>query len=329
MKSCAKQSIENNTDGTMQVPLVSVVVMSYNSAATIAETLDSIKAQTYQNLELIVTDDCSPDGKTLEIIQNWLDANGSRFVYADLVTTDKNTGVSGNINRGVAKSHGEWIKSIAGDDLLIPTAIEEYVNYVTTSQEEVRMCVCDVDLFSPEGDNIDNLINQYKYFFKLESEDYEHQRKRVMTMLVFVGPTYFYSRELFDEVAGFSEKYGCAEEWPFVYKIIIGGNRIYALNKKLVRYRVLSTSLCHSKTEFGLVNKRFFYGMYRHFFDQACMNLVRDGRPLTAWHYTLLYWGRRLQYNIKSVVGRKIILNGILLLSPMSYLHKFGVGDVI
>ena len=116
MKSCAKQSIENNTDGTMQVPLVSVVVMSYNSAATIAETLDSIKAQTYQNLELIVTDDCSPDGKTLEIIQNWLDANGSRFVYADLVTTDKNTGVSGNINRGVAKSHGEWIKSIAGDD---------------------------------------------------------------------------------------------------------------------------------------------------------------------------------------------------------------------
>lgn len=303
-------------------PLVSVVVMSYNSAHTIVETLDSIKAQTYQNLELIVTDDCSPDKSTIDIIQKWLEHNGSRFVNAELVKAEKNTGVSGNINRGVAISHGEWIKSIAGDDLLIPTAIDEYVIFVTNHSEKVRMCVCDVEPFATDGEVSDNLIKAYQNYFKLESEDYEKQRKRVMTTLVFVGPAYFYSRELYDEVGGYSEKYGCAEEWPFVYKIIMGGNRIYALNKKLVRYRVHSTSLCNSRTELGLGSKLVFSGMYCHFFDYAFMDLVRDGRPLTAWHYALSYWGNRLQYHIKSTIGRRIVINGLMLFSPMSYLHK-------
>lgn len=89
-----------------------MVVITYNSSKTVVETLESIKAQTYQNLELIVSDDCSPDKATIETVQKWLDANGSRFVHAELVTADRNTGVSGNINRGVAKSHGEWIKSL-------------------------------------------------------------------------------------------------------------------------------------------------------------------------------------------------------------------------
>ena len=319
MKSCAKQSIENNTDGTMQVPLVSVVVMSYNSAATIVETLDSIKAQTYQNLELIVTDDCSPAGKTLEIIQNWLDANGSRFVYADLVTTDKNTGVSGNINRGVAKSHGEWIKSIAGDDLLIPTAIEEYVNFVANHSEKVRMCVCDVEPFVNDGEVPKRVMVTYARYFMCESENYENQRKRVMTDLVFVGPAYFYSRELFDEVGGFSEKYGCAEEWPFVYKVIMGGNRIYALDKKLVRYRVQNSSLCHSRDDKGLPNKRMLNGFYAHYFGHAFRDLIRDGRPLVAWHYALFYWGLRIKYNISNRYLRKAVGAGLLALSPLAY----------
>ena len=246
MKLDTKQDIENTSDDQVLAPLVSVIVVSYNSASTIVETLDSIKAQTYQNLELIVSDDCSPDKNTTEVIQRWLDAYGSHFVYVELVTTEKNTGVSGNINRGVAKSHGKWIKSIAGDDLLIPTAIEEYVNFVTNHPEKVRMCVCDVEPFAVDGEVPENLIENYSKYFKYESEDYEHQRKRIMIDLFFVGPAFFYSRDLFDEIGGYSEQYDCAEEWPFVYKIIRGGNRIYAIDKKLVRYRIQASSLCHT-----------------------------------------------------------------------------------
>ena len=303
-------------------PLVSIIVLSYNSASTIVETLDSIKEQTYQKLELIVSDDCSPDKNTIEIIHKWLDANSSRFVNAELETTDRNTGVSGNINRAVAKSHGEWIKSIAGDDLLIPTAVEDYVNFVTNNSGEVRMCVCDVELFSEEGDVPENLITSYARYFEKECESYDLQRKRVMTELIFVGPGYFYSRELFDQVGGFSGQYGNAEEWPFVYKIIMGGNRIYALGKKLVRYRVQASSLCHARDDKGLPNKSVFDGMYRHYFDHAFRDLVRDGRPFTAWHFALSYWGRRMQYSIKNPYLRRFVGIGVNVFSPLAYINK-------
>ena len=51
--------------------LVSVIVLSYRSAETIVETLDSIKSQTYPNIELIITDDCSPDN-TVQVVRSGL-----------------------------------------------------------------------------------------------------------------------------------------------------------------------------------------------------------------------------------------------------------------
>lgn len=111
------------------------------------------------------------------------------------------------------------------------------------------------------------------------------QRKKVMTLLVFFESVYFYSRSLFDEIGGFSEEYGCAEEWPFVYKVIRGGDRIYTINDKLVRYRVQTNSLCHTKDDRGFVNRRVFDGMYRHYFDHAFKDLVREKHLFTAWHY--------------------------------------------
>ncbi len=51
--------------------LVSIVVITYNSAKFILETLESSKAQTYKNIELIISDDCSTDN-TVEICQQWI-----------------------------------------------------------------------------------------------------------------------------------------------------------------------------------------------------------------------------------------------------------------
>jgi len=56
--------------GIEQQLLVSVVVVTYNSSKYVEETLESIKNQTYPNIELIVTDDCSTDS-TVDIVMNW------------------------------------------------------------------------------------------------------------------------------------------------------------------------------------------------------------------------------------------------------------------
>lgn len=55
----------------MKNPLVSVIVITYNSSKYVLETLNSVAAQTYDNIELIISDDCSVDN-TVEICRNWL-----------------------------------------------------------------------------------------------------------------------------------------------------------------------------------------------------------------------------------------------------------------
>ena len=71
----------------IEQPLVSIIVITYNSSKYVLETLESAKAQTYQNIELIVSDDCSTDN-TVEICQNGSKTKNDLFVMK-LITVEK------------------------------------------------------------------------------------------------------------------------------------------------------------------------------------------------------------------------------------------------
>ena len=96
----------------MTKPLVSICVITYNSSKTVLSTLESIKAQSYSNIELVISDDCSPDN-TVEIVQQWLEENKSWFIRTELITVEKNTGVTGNVNRSCKNTQGKYVKPIA------------------------------------------------------------------------------------------------------------------------------------------------------------------------------------------------------------------------
>ena len=85
--------------------LVSVIIVSYNSADTILDTLESIKAQSYTDIELIISDDGSKD-KTIEISENWLKLNGHCFSSSKLLTVKSNTGISANCKKCVEIASG-------------------------------------------------------------------------------------------------------------------------------------------------------------------------------------------------------------------------------
>lgn len=75
-------------------PLISVVVITYNSSNTIIETLESISRQSYPNIELIISDDCSKDD-TVNKAQNWINSNGVKGL---VITAVKNEGIPANVN---------------------------------------------------------------------------------------------------------------------------------------------------------------------------------------------------------------------------------------
>jgi len=118
------------------IPLVSVRVLTYNSSKYIAETLDSVYRQTYDNIELVISDDCSKDD-TVEICREWLDTHKSRFSQVVFLTSPVNTGVCANSKRSMDATTGEWIKGLGGDDLLIPNAIEDYLTFAVANNCDI------------------------------------------------------------------------------------------------------------------------------------------------------------------------------------------------
>ena len=105
-----------------KLPLVSINVVTYNQAGFLPETLDSILAQDYQNLEIVIADDASRDA-TPEIARTY----AKRDKRIKLVLSKKNGGVVVNCNRGLAACTGHYIIPFSGDDVMLPDKIRAQV----------------------------------------------------------------------------------------------------------------------------------------------------------------------------------------------------------
>lgn len=105
-----------------RIPRVSVVVPAYNNAQFIAETIESILSQDYDDYELIIADHSSSDG-TEEIIMRYAGLPVVRVLSA----TPQGGGAQANWNRVSRHARGELIKLVCGDDLLAPGALREQV----------------------------------------------------------------------------------------------------------------------------------------------------------------------------------------------------------
>jgi glycosyltransferase involved in cell wall biosynthesis len=100
-------------------PLVSVLVPTFNGAKFLCEALDSILAQTYGNIEVILLDDASTDD-TPEIAARY----AGRITY---VRQPTNRGIYDNVNAGIERATGALIATYHADDIYLPTIVEEQV----------------------------------------------------------------------------------------------------------------------------------------------------------------------------------------------------------
>lgn len=108
-----------------KLPLVSVGVPTYNRPRTLRRTLDSLVNQTYENLEIIVSDNCSTDSDVLNVINEFQDDPRIMFVVHPV-----NGGLSFNFNFLSAKATGEYFMWLADDDWLDINYIESCVRFL-------------------------------------------------------------------------------------------------------------------------------------------------------------------------------------------------------
>lgn len=107
----------------MPNPKVSILMPSYNYACYLNEAIESALAQTYENFELIVIDNCSTDN-TEWIVRNFM-TRDSRVMY---IKNPTNIGMYRNYNQALLYATGDYIKFLNADDKFEPTLLEKFVN---------------------------------------------------------------------------------------------------------------------------------------------------------------------------------------------------------
>lgn len=111
--------------------LVSIITPNWNCAKYICETIESVQAQTYQNWELIIVDDCSTDNSE-EVVKPFLEQDKRiRFLK-----NDKNSGAAMSRNYALREAKGRWIAFLDSDDLWLPEKLEKQLRFMVENNYE-------------------------------------------------------------------------------------------------------------------------------------------------------------------------------------------------
>lgn len=286
--------------------LVSVVVITYNSSETVIETLDSIYKQTYQNLELIISDDCSKDD-TVTICENWIKNNKDRFKKTLLITTPVNTGTSGNLNRAINRISGVWCKSLAADDRLLPDCIEKCIKHIEKHPKQ-RIIFSKVKGFGNMEAARKWPFKNVKWLFDTLSSK---EMKILLTQRNFLpAASVIIKKDVYDQIGGFNESIPLLEDWPFWVKAVFNNIPLSFYDEEVVEYRFGDNSISQGENGLSQVYKESYRksAQYAHGFLKDVSSFMR-----------FYSWTLRLQKN-GFYLGK--LLHAVNILNPDYYKQK-------
>ncbi|NAR80209.1 glycosyltransferase [Acinetobacter haemolyticus] len=213
-------------------PLVSVIVPVYNVEQYLDECLNSIRQQTYENLEIIVVEDCSTDNSLNTFIKH------SEDPRVKLIQHEKNSGLSAARNTGIDAAKGDYIMFVDSDDLVHLSLIELCVKYAIVNDADLITynfkAFEDGIKLSPQLDlsDVDNLK------VLEQGEDYFNQQH--FAWLKFIRTDLLKSRNLYFPVGLYYE------DWPFHWELGLVANKKFHIPAELLLYRQRKTSITGS-----------------------------------------------------------------------------------
>ena len=229
--------------------LVSVCIPTFNGEQFIKEALNSILDQTYQNIEVLISDDNSSD-RTLEIAQEF--SEKCRFPVE--IIEHQPSGIGANWNNCLKHSNGKYIKFLFQDDILTPTCIEEMVEVIKENRE-VGLVSCKRDLLFEESGVKDNdkwrsvygdlqkqiQMTPYKKDVLLINNSLFGSKHFLRSPLNKIGEpsAVFFEKELIQTVGCFREDLDQILDYEFFYRIL-KVKKVAIITKPLVKFRIHS-----------------------------------------------------------------------------------------
>jgi glycosyltransferase involved in cell wall biosynthesis len=223
-------------------PLVSMIVVCYNHARFVLETLDSVEAQTYTNTELVIIDDCSTDD-SVAVIERWLRQTGT---VATFIRHERNMGVCRTLNDALAVTKGKYISMIASDDLWLPEKIEQQVEIMESQPDDVGVLYSDAFQIDANGQCDRALfLSRCWNFDKMP----EGKLLDILVQMNFIpGPTTLIRRSCYDKVGLYDEAL-LYEDWDMWMRIARHYSFVYAPEPS-AKYRIHAASFCGDRKGF-------------------------------------------------------------------------------
>lgn len=216
-------------------PKISIITISYNSAATIEKTIRSVAAQNYGNKEYIVIDGKSSDG-TQSIVNNY-----SQTI--DHFISEPDNGISDAFNKGLALATGDLIVCLNSDDYLLPNVLEDVA---MRYDGEADICCGDLLLWNDKtGDK--RVIHPSDHF---------------PTLPFFCRPAHqgmFIRRELYKTLQGYDTRLRYAMDLDFLMRATKYGAKFQRLNMSIAVFRLggaTSDSIFKKKKEYLYLIKK-------------------------------------------------------------------------
>ena len=213
-------------------PLISVIMPTYNTnIEMLIEAIESVRSQVYENWELIIIDDCSPNVDVRDKISEY--ASKDSRIIAEFLSNNHH--IAGATNHGFKLANGDYIGLFDHDDYLYPNALFENVLAINKNPD-LRFIYSDEDKIDERGNH---------HFDPYLKPDFNPDFLRCMNMI-----THFvvFKKELLSELGGEDRKYNGAQDWEFVMRLtdFLSTSEIHHINKVIYSWRVHSNSTAMS-----------------------------------------------------------------------------------
>lgn len=199
---------------------VSIITAVYNARETVGEAIESILAQSYPNIELVVIDGASTDG-TVDVLERYRDKIAS-FV------SEKDDGIYDALNKGVARASGDVVGFLHADDMLAST---EAVKRIADAFADPAVDAAYGDLVYVNKLDCDKVIRYWRAG--------EYSRSRLKAGWMPPHPTFYVRRSVYEEMGGFDASLRVAADYDCMLRFLWQG-RIACryVPEVLVRMRV-------------------------------------------------------------------------------------------
>lgn len=255
-------------------PLISILLPIYNTPEKyLAECLESVLAQSYDNWELCVADDASPSKSAIKLVERY----AKKHKQIKWTRLERNQHIAGSSNEALKLAKGDFIALLDHDDILLPHALFEMVKAINNNPK--------ADLFYSDEDKIEDAKGHIEPFFKPDwSPDFLKSCNYITHFAVL-------RHSILKQIGGFRLGTEGAQDWDLFLRFTQVTDNVVHVPKILYSWRKSPTSTAQSANSkpYAYINQR-----------SALRHSLIDSIYATTVHNHPVYLGFwRVRYHIK------------------------------